>query len=80
MTQIKASLQVSYDMYQEITVNYDFIPNSMEGEASSKGYHTPQGVGNFNTRGKKAPERGVKGSGGAIFTGFYPNWSKLSYR
>ena len=80
MTQIKASLQVSCDLYQAITVTYDFIPNSMEEEAASQGYHTPQGVVIFNTRGKKAPESGVKRSGGAIFTGLYPNWSKLSYR
>ena len=31
-----------------------------------------------NTRGKKARERGVKVTGGTIFTRFYPDWFKLS--
>ena len=50
----------------------------MAAEAASLGYNTPQGVGDVNTRGKKAPKIVVKGAGGAILTGFYPNWSKLS--
>ena len=78
LTQIKASLQVSHDLDQANTVTHDFISNILVVEAESLGDHTPQGVADFNTRGEKAPEYGVKGAGGAIFTGFYPNWSKLS--
>ena len=78
LTQIKASLQVPYDLDQSNTGKYYFIANSMEAEATSLGNHTTQGVRDVNAHGKKAPESGVKGAGGAIFTGFYPNWSKLS--
>ena len=70
LTQIKASLQVSYDLYQANTVTYDFISKSLSAEAVSLGDHTPQGVADVNTRVKKAPDSGVKGAGGAIFTGF----------
>ena len=79
LTQIKASLHVSYDLYQSNTVTYNFVANSLAAEAKSIGDHTPRVFGDVNTRGKKAPKSGVKGAGGAIFTGFYPNWSKLSY-
>ena len=54
MTQIKASLQVSYDLDQANTVTYEFIYNIMAAEAASIGYHTPQGVADVNTCGKKA--------------------------
>ena len=77
LTQIKASLRVSYDLDQANTVTYNFISDSLAVEATSLGYHTPQGVADVNTCGKKAPESGVKGAGGAIFTWFYPNCSKL---
>ena len=60
-------------MDQAKTVTYDFISNSLTSEASSIGYHNHQGVVDVNTCGEKAPEIGVKGAGGAIFTGFYPN-------
>ena len=70
MTQIKASLQVSYDLDQANTVTHDFISNILVVEAESLGDHTPQGVADVNTRVKKAPDSGVKGAGGAIFTGF----------
>ena len=59
-------------------MTYDFISNSLVTEAASLGDHTPQGVADVKTRGEKAAESGVKGVGGAIFTGFYLNWSKLS--
>ena len=59
------------------TVTYDFIFNSLAEEAASLGNHTPRGVADVNTCGKKAPESGVKGAGGEIFTLFYPNWFKL---
>ena len=65
-------------MDQANTVTYDFILNSMVVEAESIGYHNPWGVVDVNTCGEKSPEICVKGAGGAIFTGFYPNWSKLS--
>ena len=77
LTQIKASLQISYYLDQANTVTYDFIYNSLAAEASSLGDHTPLGVADINTCGDKAPDSGVKGAGGEIFTGFYPNWSKL---
>ena len=80
LNQIKPSLQVSYDLDQANTLTCDFIANSLAAEASSLGDHTHPVVANVNTRGEKAPERGVKGSGGTIFTWFYPNWSKLSDR
>ena len=78
MTQIKALLQVSYDLYQANTVTYDFIDNSMASEAASLGDCTPWGIRYVNTRGKKVTESSVKGAGGAIFNRFYPNWYKLS--
>ena len=37
MTQIKASLQVSYDMDQANTVTYDFISDSLAAEVASIG-------------------------------------------
>ena len=49
----------------------------MAEEATSLGEHTHGGVRYVNTHGEKAPESGVKGSGGAIFTGFHPNWYNL---
>ena len=78
LNQIKASLQVSYDTDQSNKVTYDFISNSLAAEAASIGDHNPRGVADINTCGKKALERGVKGEGVAMLTGFYPNWSKLS--
>ena len=78
ITQTKASLQVSYSLDQANTVNYDFISKSLSAEAVSLGDHNPRRVADVNTRSEKVPESGVKGAGGAIFTGFYPNWSKLS--
>ena len=42
LTEIKASLQVSYDMDQENTVTYDFIFNSLTVEATSLGDHSPE--------------------------------------
>ena len=77
LTQIKASLQVSYDMDQSNTVTYNFIYNSLAAEAASLWYHNPQGVVDVNTHAEKAPESGIKGAGGAIFAGFYLNWSDL---
>ena len=76
LTQIKVSIQIYYDMDQANTVTYDFIYNSLEAEAVRIGDHNTQGVTDVNTCGEKAPESGVKGAGGAIFTGFYPNCSK----
>ena len=40
LTQIKASLQVSYDLNQVNIVTYEFISNSLEPEAESIGDHT----------------------------------------
>ena len=80
MTQIKSSLQVSYDLNQAKTVSCDFIAKSLEAEAASLGVHIHPGVAYVNNRGKKSPEIGFKGAGGTVFAGFYPNWSKLSIR
>ena len=80
MTQIKASLQVFYDLDQSNTVNYYFISNSLAAEAASIEDQKPRGFADVNTCGNKAPERGVKGEGDTIFTRFYPNWSKISER
>ena len=77
LTQIKASHQVSYDLDQANKVTYDFISNSLAAEASIIGGQNPQGFVDVNTCGNKAPEIGVKGAGGAIFTRFYPNCYKL---
>ena len=76
LTQIKASLQVSYDMDQSKKATYDFIAKSLEAYAVSIGDPPPRGVADINTRGKKTLESGIKGEGGAILTGFYPNRSK----
>ena len=65
------------DQYNKL--NYDFIYNSLAVDAASLGDHPPWGVTDVNTCVNKSPESGFKGAGGAIFTGFYPNWSKLSY-
>ena len=78
LTQIKLSLQVSYDMDQANIVTYKFIVKSLEAEAASLGDHTLQGVGGISTCDEKAPEISIKGAGGTILTWFYPNWSKLS--
>ena len=78
LTQIKASLQVSYDLDQANTVTYEFISNSLVSEVSSIGDHNPWGFADVKNCCEKASEIGVKGAGGAIFTGFYPNW--YSYR
>ena len=64
-------------MVQANTVTYDFISNSLVSKATSIGEHNPQGVVYVNKYGEKSPESSVKGSGGAIFTGLYPNWSKI---
>ena len=53
LTQIKASLQVSYDLDQSNTVTYAFISNSLVSEAASIGYHKTQGVKDVNTCGEK---------------------------
>ena len=49
----------------------------MASEATSLGDYIRIGVGCVKTHGDKAPESGVKETGSATFTGFYPNWSKL---
>ena len=41
LTQIKASLQVSYDLERTNTITYNFIANSLLAEAASIGYHIP---------------------------------------
>ena len=53
--QIKASLQVSYDLDQANTLTYDFIYKILAAEAANLGGHTPQGFRDVNTCVKKAP-------------------------
>ena len=77
LTQIKASIQVSYDLDQSKIVTCYFITNSLAAEAKILGDHAPQVVVDVNTCGDKSQESGVKGSGGTIFTGFYPYWSNI---
>ena len=64
-------------------MTYKFIANSLVAEAASLGDHTPQGVRDLNTYGDKASESGVKGAGGAIFSGFtqigLSYWAERSY-
>ena len=55
LNQIKALLQVSYDMYQSKIVTYDFSSNSLSTEAASTWDQNPQGVVDVNTCGEKAP-------------------------
>ena len=65
-------------MDQSNTLAYDFISKILAAEAASIGYHNSLGVLDVNTFGEKAPDSGVKGAGGVIFTSFYPNWYRLS--
>ena len=81
MTQVKNALQVQYDLDQGDTVTYDFIVNSMAADAANQPDHVPNrntsGVGSHSGNGE-APSSGVKGSNGAIFTGYYKNFASLS--
>ena len=70
LTQIKASINIYYDIDQANTLTYNFISNILVAEAAIIGEHNTQGVVYVNTCGKKAPDSGFKGSGGAIFTRF----------
>jgi hypothetical protein len=83
LTQVKNALKVSYDLDtggQDVT--FDFIANSMSAEASSLPEHVPNrqasGVGSSQGSQGSAPESGVKGPDGVIFTGFYKNFNRLS--
>ena len=60
LIQIKASLQVSYDMDQANVVTYDFISSSMAAEAASIGDHNSRGFADVNTCAEKVPESGIK--------------------
>ena len=51
LTEIKAALQVSYDLYQDNTVTYELIAKILATESSSLGDHNPTEVGDINTRG-----------------------------
>ena len=57
-------------MEQANKVTYEFISNILSAEAAILGDHNPRGVAYVKTGGQKAPESGVKGEGGAIFTEF----------
>ena len=79
---VKNSLQVAYnlDVTDPPKVTYNFIANSLSAEASKKDDNSAnrQVSGLQGRTSGSAPESGVKGPDGVIFTGFYDNYSKLS--
>ncbi len=81
LTQVKNALQVPYDLDKAGEVTYDFLANSMAAEAASLPDHAPNrqasGVDRHPTPGS-APNSGIKGANGDIFTGFYKNFQSLS--
>jgi hypothetical protein len=79
LIQVKNALQVSYDLNHE-EVSYDFIANSLAAEAAKSPDTSNRNAGAVNTRGgdSGAPEKGIKGPDGAIFTGYYKNFGRLS--
>ena len=79
LVQVKSALQVAYDLDGDTSVTYDFIANSLAVEATG----TPDFAGSrqaagVETQGGGAPVSGVRGSDGAIYTGFYKNFKQLS--
>jgi hypothetical protein len=81
LTQVKNALQVSCDLDKAGEVIYDFLANSMAAEAASLPDHAPtrqaSGVDRHPTPGS-APNSGIKGANGDIFTGCYKNFQSLS--
>jgi hypothetical protein len=77
LIQVKNALQVLYDLDQDQVVTYNFaaeaanlpehVPNRQASSLDSRGGH-----------GGSAPESGIKGPDGVIFTGFYKNFQQLS--
>jgi len=83
LTQVKSSLQISYDLDQTGDVTFDFIANSMAAEAASvPDMASNRQVSEIDTSGRSggssAPTSGVRMPDGSIFTGFYKNFSQLS--
>jgi hypothetical protein len=79
---VKNSLQVAHDLDNAAppNVTYDFIANSLSAEAQKSADFVPNrqasGVGSHT--GGPAPASGVRDEAGVIFTGYYPNFNKLS--
>jgi hypothetical protein len=75
LTQVKNALQVSYALDQDQVITFDFIANSMAAEAANLPEHAPNrqasSLESRSGRGGSAPESGIKGPDGAIYTGFY---------
>ena len=79
MNQVKSALKVQSDLDTDGTnVTYDFIANSLAAEAASLPDHVPnRQASGVESQSGEAPKNGVKGQGGAIYTGYYSNWDKL---
>jgi hypothetical protein len=79
---VKSNLQIAYDLDQTGEVTFDFIANSLVVEASkspdSSASRNTSGVDTQGSGTNSAPESGVKGPDGVIFTGYYSNFAQLS--
>jgi hypothetical protein len=83
LAQFKSALKVQSDLdVGGMTVTYDFIANSLAAEATSSiVFDIPnRNASGLDSQGGKgsAPESGVKGPNGNIFTGYFPNWKSFS--
>ena len=81
LNNVRNALKVQSDLDVAGTqVTYDFIANSLAAEAASLPEHVPvrqtSGVESQGVR-DSAPESGVKGSDGKVFTGYYKNWNSM---
>jgi hypothetical protein len=81
LAQVKSALKVQSDLdVGGLTVTYDFIANSLAAEATSSIDIPNRNASGLDSQGGKgsAPESGVKGPDGNIFTGYFPNWKSFS--
>jgi hypothetical protein len=81
LAQVKSALKVQSDLdVGGMTVTYDFIANSLAAEATSSIDIPNRNASGLDSQGGKgsAPESGVKGPDGNIFTGYFPNWKSFS--
>ena len=79
-TQVKASLQVSYNLDQTSDVTFDFIANSLAAEvASLPEYAQTRQASKIDSsrRTGDAPTQGIKLSNGAKITGYYKNFHSM---
>jgi hypothetical protein len=76
---VKQSLQISYNLNSDNTVNYDFITNSLSAEVANLAEFTPQRqASGVESNNGQAPSNGIRGADGKIFTGFYKDLQALS--